>query len=159
MLDVSVDPLVCPLNLASTASTAMAIGDALAVAWMERRGVSPEALAPDRLSHRRWHRGLLVGVAGGSSPHQRPDHRWGSAPRPSEPGSTHLEFAYGHRSDDRGSIKVNDEIVAIKAIERMEQNHRKAISVLPVVDGENLMLGLLRLHDLVRAGLATTAAD
>ncbi|MGL6134306.1 MAG: KpsF/GutQ family sugar-phosphate isomerase [Prochlorococcaceae cyanobacterium] len=42
-LDASVDREVCPLNLAPTASTAvaMAIGDALAAVWMERAGISP----------------------------------------------------------------------------------------------------------------------
>ncbi len=37
-------------------------------------------------------------------------------------------------------------------------NYRNAASVLPVVDDENRMLGLLRLHDLVRAGLANAPA-
>ncbi|MCP9809508.1 KpsF/GutQ family sugar-phosphate isomerase [Cyanobium sp. HWJ4-Hawea] len=46
-LDGSVDREVCPLNLAPTASTAvaMAIGDALAAVWMERCGISPEDFA------------------------------------------------------------------------------------------------------------------
>ena len=40
VLEASVDREVCPLNLAPTASTAvaMAIGDALAAVWMEREG-------------------------------------------------------------------------------------------------------------------------
>jgi arabinose-5-phosphate isomerase len=47
LLDASVDREVCPLNLAPTASTAvaMAIGDALAAVWMERAGISPEDFA------------------------------------------------------------------------------------------------------------------
>jgi arabinose-5-phosphate isomerase len=47
VLDGSVDREVCPLNLAPTASTAvaMAIGDALAAVWMERAGISPEDFA------------------------------------------------------------------------------------------------------------------
>ena len=36
----------------------------------------------------------------------------------------------------------------------MEHNRRKPISVLPVVDDQGKMQGLLRLHDLVMAGLA-----
>ena len=46
-LDASVDREVCPLNLAPTASTAvaMAIGDALAATWMERKGVSERDFA------------------------------------------------------------------------------------------------------------------
>jgi arabinose-5-phosphate isomerase len=44
VLDGSVYREVCPLNLAPTASTAvaMAFGDALAAVWMERSGISPE---------------------------------------------------------------------------------------------------------------------
>ena len=47
VLEAGVDREVCPLNLAPTASTAvaMAIGDALAAVWMERRGISPADFA------------------------------------------------------------------------------------------------------------------
>ncbi len=47
VLDGAVDREACPLNLAPTASTAvaMAIGDALAAVWMERAGISPEDFA------------------------------------------------------------------------------------------------------------------
>jgi arabinose-5-phosphate isomerase len=47
VLDASIEREVCPLNLAPTASTAvaMAIGDALAAVWMSRRGVSSEQFA------------------------------------------------------------------------------------------------------------------
>jgi arabinose-5-phosphate isomerase len=51
-------------------------------------------------------------------------------------------------------ITVQGDILAIAALEQMERNRRKAISVLPVVDRNKRMLGLLRLHDLVQAGLA-----
>ena len=54
-------------------------------------------------------------------------------------------------------ITVADHTLAIHAMERMERNHRKAIGVLPVVTSEGRMLGLLRLHDLVQAGLTTTS--
>ncbi len=47
VLIASVDKELCPLNLAPTASTAvcMAIGDALATVWMDRRGVSTNDFA------------------------------------------------------------------------------------------------------------------
>ena len=51
-------------------------------------------------------------------------------------------------------ITVTGATLAIEAIGRMERNRRKAIGVLPVVDEDGVMLGLLRLHDLVQAGLA-----
>ena len=40
----NVNKEICPLNLAPTASTAvsMAIGDVLAVVWMERCGISQD---------------------------------------------------------------------------------------------------------------------
>ena len=52
MLEAGVDREVCPLNLAPTASTAvaMAIGDALAAVWMERRGISIDRQVLSRLS-------------------------------------------------------------------------------------------------------------
>ena len=47
ILESSVDKEICPLNLAPTASTAvsMAIGDALAVAWMQMNGISEKDFA------------------------------------------------------------------------------------------------------------------
>ena len=51
-------------------------------------------------------------------------------------------------------ITIAAETLAISALERMERNRRKAIAVLPVVDEQQRMQGLLRLHDLVQAGLA-----
>jgi arabinose-5-phosphate isomerase len=55
-LDVSVEREACPLDLAPTASTAaaMAMGDALAVALLEERGLGPEDLA-------RFHPGGALG--------------------------------------------------------------------------------------------------
>ncbi|MEB3324809.1 MAG: CBS domain-containing protein, partial [Cyanobacteriota bacterium] len=52
-------------------------------------------------------------------------------------------------------ITITGDTLAIQALERMERNRRKAIGVLPVVGEDALMLGLLRLHDLVRAGLTS----
>jgi arabinose-5-phosphate isomerase len=52
-------------------------------------------------------------------------------------------------------ITVQADILAISALSHMERNRRKAIGVLPVVDAAGRMLGLLRLHDLVQAGLTT----
>lgn len=47
VLDVSVNEEACPLNLAPTASTTatLAVGDALAIALLERRGFGPEDFA------------------------------------------------------------------------------------------------------------------
>ena len=64
---------------------------------------------------------------------------------------THLTAADLMTSDP---ITVHGELLVVKAMERMERNRRKPISVLPVVDSDKRMMGLLRLHDLVQAGLA-----
>lgn len=56
VLDVSVREEACPMNLTPTASTtaALALGDALAVALLQRRGIGPEDVA-------RWHPGGAIG--------------------------------------------------------------------------------------------------
>ena len=51
-------------------------------------------------------------------------------------------------------ITIGAEVLVVKALEQMEHNRRKPISVLPVVNQEHQLMGLLRLHDLVQAGLA-----
>ena len=51
-------------------------------------------------------------------------------------------------------ITVEADVLVVKALEQMECNRRKPISVLPVVNQEHQLMGLLRLHDLVQAGLA-----
>ena len=50
-------------------------------------------------------------------------------------------------------ITTAPNLLAVEAIKEMEHNRRKAISVLPVVDADQKLQGLLRLHDLVQAGL------
>lgn len=49
-------------------------------------------------------------------------------------------------------IRVNAEDMAIKALDLME-NRSSQIAVLPVVDAENTVCGIIRLHDLIRCGL------
>ena len=193
VLDGSVDREVCPLNLAPTASTAvaMAIGDALAAVWMERRGISPEDFA---LNHPAGSLGkqltltaadLMVPVkrlvplvsatplaeviahlttdAVGACWLAREDDQQrihglitdGDLRRALQ---NHAPEAWGQLT--AGDLMTADPItvtgatLAIEAIGRMERNRRKAIGVLPVVDEDGRMLGLLRLHDLVQAGLA-----
>ena len=193
VLDGSVDREVCPLNLAPTASTAvaMAIGDALAAVWMERRGVSPEDFA---LNHPAGSLGrqltltaedLMVPVArlvplmSATALPEVIAHLTADGvgacwvARQDDPTKIHGLITDGdlrralqtHRADDWSRLTAADLMtedpitvpattLAIEAIERMERNRRKAIGVLPVVDGRQRMKGLLRLHDLVQAGLA-----
>jgi arabinose-5-phosphate isomerase len=193
VLDGSVDREVCPLNLAPTASTAvaMAIGDALAAVWMERRGISPEEFA---LNHPAGSLGkqLTLTAAHLMVPVQRLLPLLVSTPLAEV--IAHLtadgvgacwvahqydwQLIHGLITDgdlrralqnqpptDWGRltavdlmtadpITVQGSTLAIDALELMQRNRRKAIGVLPVVDEEQRMLGLLRLHDLVSAGLA-----
>ena len=50
-------------------------------------------------------------------------------------------------------ITINDKELAIDAISLMEHNIKKPISVLPVINDLQKMVGILRLHDLVQAGI------
>lgn len=50
-------------------------------------------------------------------------------------------------------ISITSVTPAIDALTLMERNARKAITVLPVVDSGEVV-GMLRMHDLVQAGLS-----
>lgn len=50
-------------------------------------------------------------------------------------------------------LKINPETLAYDALNIMENNRKKSVSVLPVVTDENVCLGVVRLHDLVKLGL------
>ena len=193
VLEASVDREVCPLNLAPTASTAvaMAIGDALAAVWMERRGISPADFA---LNHPAGSLGkqLTMTVADLMIPlaNLQPIQPQTTLPEvistltqgaigsswvehPTRPGRLlglitdgDLRRALRAHGPERwptltaaelmtpDPITVNADLLAVEAIQRMEHNRRKPISVLPVVDDQDKLHGLLRLHDLVQAGLA-----
>ncbi|MCP9825872.1 SIS domain-containing protein [Synechococcus sp. EJ6-Ellesmere] len=196
VLDGSVDREVCPLNLAPTASTAvaMAIGDALAAVWMERRGISPADFA---LNHPAGALGkqltltvgdlmvptaklhpleesaslseVIAGLTGdgvGACWVRRADNDSllaglitdGDLRRALE---QHAPAAWGElRATDLMTvdpITVAADLLAVEALERMERNRRKPIGVLPVLGEGGPMLGLLRLHDLVQAGLTPSA--
>ncbi len=192
VLDAGVDKEVCPLNLAPTASTAvaMAIGDALAAVWMERRGISPEDFAlnhpagslgkqltltaadlmvpvgklsplesntalPDVVAH------LTTDGVGACWVSRKDDEKRiqglitdGDLRRALQTHSpTDWDDLKAHDFMTVDPITVFGFTLAIDALEQMERNRRKSIGVLPVVDQEKNMLGLLRLHDLVEAGL------
>ena len=193
VLDASVDREVCPLNLAPTASTAvaMAIGDALAVVWMERCGVSQADFA---LNHPAGSLGkqltltaadLMVPVSSLQplSPAapladviaQLTGDGVGACWVTADPEAQRIQglitdgdlrrALQGYPAQQWSELTACDLMtadpitiegtsLAIDALECMERNRRKAISVLPVVDGSQHMLGILRLHDLVQAGLA-----
>ena len=194
VLEAAVDREVCPLNLAPTASTAvaMAIGDALAAVWMERRGILPadfalnhpagalgkqltltaaDLMVPASQLHPLQPQTPLPEVIGGLT---RDGIGSGWVEEPRRPGSLvgiltdgDLRRALQEHSTDHwphltaadlmtsDPITVDGDLLVVKALERMEHNRRQQpISVLPVVDRDQQVIGLLRLHDLVQAGLA-----
>ena len=193
VLNAAVPKEACPFNLAPTASTAvaMAIGDALAAVWMERRGISPadfamnhpagslgkqltltaaDLMVPASQLHPLQPHTPLPEVIGGLT---RDGIGSGWVENPDSPGGllgiltdgdlrralqehgaetwTHLTAKDLMTADP---ITVKADVLVVKALEQMEHNRRKPISVLPVVNQEQQLMGLLRLHDLVQAGLA-----
>ena len=195
VLDGSVDREVCPLNLAPTASTAvaMAIGDALATVWMERRGISPADFARNHPAGALGKQ-LTLTVAdlmlptAQLHPLEESDSlsavialltrdgagacwvRRSGAPQQLAGLITDgdLRRALEHHAAagwaelcaaqlmTADPITVGPGMLAVEALERMERNSRKPIGVLPVLDEAGSMLGLLRLHDLIQAGLSSS---
>lgn len=79
VIDASVDTEACPLNLAPTASTtvALAIGDAIAMALMETKGLTAEDFAANHPAGRLGKRlTLTVGDLMHESPNVRDDAGW-----------------------------------------------------------------------------------
>lgn len=185
VLDASVDFEACPLNLAPTTSTtvALAIGDALAMALMEMKGLTAEQFAVNHPAGQLGKR-LTVRVADlmHSGANISPDARW-------------LEVVKAISQHALGAVNVidNDSLIGIvtdgdlrRTIERtaadtldsltardmmtpnpitatpemlafdalrLMEDRPSQISVLPVIDTEERCVGLLRLHDIIRSGL------
>ena len=182
VLDGAVAEEACPHDLAPTTSTAvaLALGDALAVALLERKGFRSEDFAelhPGGMLGRR----LLLRVADVMVP---PDHLV-------PPGATMraviVALAHGRgiapvidegqlvgvitagdltrlaeRTDDYLALRATDVMtttpetvadgdLAASALGRLE---RRGIAAAPVLDPTGTVVGILHLHDLLRAGAA-----
>lgn len=188
ILSSKVDQEACPLNLAPTTSTTLqlALGDALAVALMKRRGFGPDDFA---LRHPLGSLGrrLLVRVSdlmhqGDENPvisEDAPLHegisrmtgkRLGSVSIVDKQGKLAGIFCDGdlRRLFDRSEGKIDPklpisefmiknpkrtrpETLGAKAVDQMETH---AITVLPVVDDSDRPIGMIHLHDLIRAGIS-----
>jgi arabinose-5-phosphate isomerase len=180
VLDCSVAEEACPHDLAPTSSTTatLAMGDALAVALLLRRGFGREDFA-------RFHPGgalgrrLLLRV------------RDVMTDAPAVPPDATMRQALVLLAERRGTVAVVDEngrLLGVvtsgdltRLMEREEQFFRISVSevmtntprtaepdqlaaaavgvmerngvmALPVVDGEGLLVGMVHLHDLMRAG-------
>ncbi|MEP6848015.1 MAG: KpsF/GutQ family sugar-phosphate isomerase [Acidobacteriota bacterium] len=186
VLDASVDREACPLNLAPTTSTtvALAIGDALAMALMEERGLTDEDFAVNHPAGRLGKR-LTIKVSSlmHDSPNVPPNAGWLEVVKAISKfslGAVNVVDAGGkligivtdgdlRRTIEKTAadglaaltaremmtadpITANAEMLAFDALQLME-NRRSQISVLPVVDDHGALVGLLRLHDIVKSGL------
>jgi arabinose-5-phosphate isomerase len=191
VLDASVDEEACPLNLAPTASTtvALAIGDALAMTLMRAKGLTEDEFASNHPAGQLGKR-LTLRVAdlmhsGPQNPTIPTDSSWmdivsaithfglgavnvidnegrlagiitdGDLRRSLQRIST-AELAFANITCDelmtRNPIVSNPEMLAFDALHLMEDRPSQ-INVLPVIDAEELCVGLIRLHDIVRSGL------
>lgn len=186
VLDASVDKEACPLNLAPTASTtvALAIGDAVAIAVMSAKGHSSAEFAANHPAGQLGKR-LTIRVEDlmQPSPNVAPEAGWldvvkeisnhalggvnvvdasarlvgivtdGDLRRTIErtqPEQLSSLLASSMMTD--GPVTVSPAMLAFDALKIMEDRPSQ-ISVLPVVDEQGVAVGLLRLHDIVRAGL------
>jgi arabinose-5-phosphate isomerase len=189
LLDASVDQEACPLNLAPTTSTtvALAIGDALAMTVMKVKGLTSDEFAINHPAGRLGKRltlrvadlmhcdGDLPTIASGSS--------WVEVVRAISKGglgavcvvdassrlagiitdgdlrraieeTSHASLA-NLTGDDfmtRKPVVATPELLAFDALRLMEDRPSQ-ISVLPVVDQDQICVGLIRVHDIVRSGL------
>lgn len=192
-LDAGVVMEAGPHNLVPTASTAvaMAIGDALAAVWMQRRNISADEFATNHPAGELGKKLTMI-VGDLMVPIDRVQPVDGSAlllevieqltafgigavwvrekqsARAIDGLITDGDLRRALRSNPANSwaglkaqdimtrdpITIGELVLAVDAIQMMERNSKKAISVLPVVGATGSVVGILRLHDLVQAGLS-----
>ena len=185
VLDASVDKEACPLNLAPTASTtvALAIGDAIAMALMDAKGLTAEDFAANHPAGQLGKRlTLTVDALMHPSPNVSPDATW-------------LEVVKTISTHSLGSVTVVDENAHLlgivtdgdlrRTIERTSPNDlstlaaKNMMTLSPIsaspemlaydalrlmedrpsqisvlpVTDNGICVGLLRLHDIVKSGL------
>ena len=185
-LDASVDREACPLDLAPTASTtvALAIGDALAMTVMEEKGLTADDFAANHPAGRLGKRlTITVGDLMHDSPNVASDADWlqvvsaisryalgavnvvdgdgaligiitdGDLRRTIEKNQADgLDGLKAAEMMTENPITVSAKLLAYDALQLME-NRPSQIAVLPVIDGNGIACGLIRLHDIVRSGL------
>ncbi len=189
VIDGSVDQEACPLNLAPTTSTtvALALGDALAMTLMQVKGLTPDDFA---VNHPAGQLGKRLTLTVADLMHSGTDNPtialgavWVDAVKEISAGglgAVNVVDDAGRlmgiitdgdlrraiqksdpaslaklRSDElmtRNPAVASPELLAYDALRLMEDRPSQ-ISVLPVVDGDRVCVGLIRLHDIVRSGL------
>ena len=189
VLDASVDQEACPLNLAPTTSTtvALALGDALAMTLMQVKGLTTDDFANNHPGGQLGKR-LTLTVAdlmhgGDRNPTITLDSVWIDAVKAITAGGLGAVNVVDESGRLAGIITDGDlrrtiqkcdesslanltcaelmtanptvsqpELLAFNALQLMEDRPSQ-ISVLPVVNGDGVCVGLIRLHDIVRSGL------
>jgi arabinose-5-phosphate isomerase len=189
VIDGSVDQEACPLNLAPTTSTtvALALGDALAMTLMQVKGLTPDDFAVNHPAGQLGKR-LTLTVAdlmhsGADNPTIALGAMWVDAVKGISAGGlgavnvvddegrlagiiTDGDLRRAIQKSEPGSLAnlrsdelmtpnpavASPELLAYDALRLMEDRPSQ-ISVLPVVDGDRICVGLVRLHDIVRSGL------
>ena len=189
VIDGSVDQEACPLNLAPTTSTtvALALGDALAMTLMQVKGLTSDDFAVNHPAGQLGKR-LTLTVAdlmhrGADNPTIALGTMWVDAVKGISAGGlgavnvvddagrlagiiTDGDLRRAIQKSDPGSLAnlrsdelmtrnptvASPELLAFDALRLMEDRPSQ-ISVLPVVDGDRVCVGLIRLHDIVRSGL------
>jgi arabinose-5-phosphate isomerase len=189
VIDGSVDQEACPLNLAPTTSTtvALALGDALAMTLMQVKGLTPDDFA---INHPAGQLGKRLTLRVADLMHSGLDNPTITA------GAIWLEIVKVITDGGLGAVSVVDEAGHLagiitdgdlrRAIQRLKpsslanlkcdeimtrnpvvadpellaydalrlmEDRPSQISVLPVVDGDRVCVGIIRLHDIVRSGL------
>jgi arabinose-5-phosphate isomerase len=190
VLDVSVKEEACPHDLAPTASTtaALALGDALAVALLDKRGFTKEEFAMFHPGGNLGKRLLLrveeMMVAGDSVPTVREEVPLSDAiveMTSKRLGATCVVDGSGELrgiitdGDLRRLLQRTKNVTNVTAAEAMSKNPKTIrkgllaataleemesynITQLVVVDEARRPVGMLHLHDLVKAGLGTEGA-
>jgi arabinose-5-phosphate isomerase len=189
VIDGSVDQEACPLNLAPTTSTtvALALGDALALTLMQVKGLTPDDFA---VNHPAGQLGKRLTLTVADLMHSGPENptiglsaMWVEVVQGISAGGlgainvvddagrlagiiTDGDLRRAIQRLDHGALAdlkcdeimtrnptvANPELLAYDALQLMEDRPSQ-ISVLPVVDGGRVCVGLIRLHDIVRSGL------
>jgi arabinose-5-phosphate isomerase len=189
IIDASVNSEACPLNLAPTTSTsvALAIGDALALTLMQVKGLTPDDFAFNHPAGQLGKR-LTLTVAdlmhsGNDNPTIPLGAGWLQIVKAISDGGLGAVNVIDHSGHLAGVITDGDLRRAIQKLDhsqlenlkcdeimtknpvvaevhllaydalRLMEDRSSQISVLPVVDGDRVCVGLIRLHDIVRSGL------
>ena len=188
VLLAEVEREACPLGLAPTTSTtvALALGDALAVCLLERHHFTPENFAvfhpggslgrkllltvenimhggednPTVFKGSTVHDALLVMTEKGLGATNVIDEEGhllglvtdGDVRRGLDSGSNFLEWPVEDMMTAMPRTITKDKLAA-EALHLMEKNQPRPITVLPVVDTNNVCLGIVHITDLLRRGI------